>query len=306
MANDELKLLQWLQEETSTSPLVTLGLGDDLAILSGGGTQLLLGTDLVVEGTHFDLRQHTLEQVGGKAINAAISDCAAMAVQPVAALVSLVLPRGQVWAMGQPLLASMMTAASACDCAIIGGDTTSGLGPLTIDITIVGQPWPGITPIRRNGARPDDLLAVTGPLGGSILGHHLNFTPRVGEARLLAECLGDRLHALLDISDGLSLDAWRIGHASQCGIILDEKFLQAVISADAQLLAERDGRSPLDHALSDGEDYELLLAIDPSAGSILPTLPVKIYFVGQCSHRGLQLRKMDGTIEELTPRGWVH
>src|SRR5690606_13447043 len=146
------------------------------------------------------------------------------------------------------LYRGMIPLAEQYGVAIAGGDTNSWDGPLAITVTAFGR----VTergPLTRSGARPGDLLLVTGALGGSILGRHLRVEPRVREALLLNERY--ELTAGMDISDGLALDASRLAAASRCGVAL--RLDSIPISGDAVELAERDGKTPLAHALGDGE-----------------------------------------------------
>src|SRR5207253_7695084 len=142
-------------------------------------------------------------------------------------------------------------------------------GELVINMTVLGEPGPQ-GPIRRCGAKPGDWLLVTGTLGGSILGHHLDFTPRVREGLTLQEHA--KLHAMIDISDGLAADVFHICEESGCGAVL---FAHRIpISDAAKKMA--DGVSPLDHALSDGEDFELAFAVDQNdAKHLLETQPIR-------------------------------
>lgn len=139
-----------------------------------------------------------------------------------------------------------------------------------------------------------------------MLGKHMRFTPRIVEAKEIAEALDGDLHALIDVSDGLSLDLQRICTASGCGARLREEQLQSVISSDARRLAERDGRSPLDHALQDGEDFELLLAAAPAAENKLRSLRLEALPIGVMTASGFQLQKSDGQVIELQPKGYEH
>jgi thiamine-monophosphate kinase len=227
-----------------------------------------------------------------------------MAVRPVAAAVSVALPPGWQLADSQQLYGGMREMADAFDCSIVGGDTTGWAQRLAIDAALIGEPFPGVTPVRRDGAKVGDALLVTGKLGGSLLGRHLKFTPRVREARTLAEAWGDALHAMMDISDGLSLDLHRMCRASNVGAILEQNLLSEIVHLDAVAASERDERSPLEHALSDGEDFELLLAVDPKAAA--STLPTTVYRVGVVTDAGLKLRQADGTKRALTPEGYEH
>ena len=170
------------------------------------------------------------------------------------------------------------------------------------DVAVVASPIEGIAPITRSHAAIGDGLYVTGKLGGSILGKHLTFAPRIQEARELAAALGSRVRAMMDISDGLSLDLSRLCEASEVGALLDAGLLGAVVSADAHRLAETDGRTPLDHALSDGEDFELLFAVRGPVGSF----PIRVWPIGEVTESGLSIRGADGKIRELAPRGYQH
>ncbi len=309
MASDEREFVRWLAARVSSAAdaadaadAVTLGIGDDMAQLNLPPGPLLITSDILVDGTHFDSRRHALPAIGRKAAGCSLSDCAAMAVRPVAAVASLVLPRTLTAAQAQQLMDGLIDQCNAFECPVVGGDTTSSDGPLTIDVTMLAVPYPGIAPVRRSGARPGDRVYVTGPLGGSLAGRHLDFTPRVHEARALAERLGRHLHAMIDLTDGLAIDADRLAEASGVGIELEETGLQQVASPAAQQAA--DGRSPLDHVLGDGEDFELLLTagVDAQAAAELSLL-----HVGQVvAEKGLHLRRADGKTAILAPQGYQH
>ena len=196
----------------------------------------------------------------------------------------------------------MITLADEFGVPLAGGDTTRWEHPLALDVAITAVPHEGIDPVTRSGAKPGDTLFVTGRLGGSLLGRHFSFTPRVKEAEAVARCLGGRLHAMIDISDGLSLDLWRVCEASGVGAALDERLLQSVISHDAEVAVGEDGRTSLDHVLSDGEDFELLMAVD----GLVDASNVPLFEIGRVTDGGLTIRKDDGSAEPLTPRGFVH
>src|SRR6266849_9999783 len=178
-------------------------------------------------------------QVGRKAMAVNLSDMAAMAGQPVAAVVSVGLPRQGGRALAEELYLGLREVADAFDTAVVGGDTNSWDGPLVISAAIIGEAT-GCRPVGRAGARPDDWLLVTGPLGGSILGKHLTFTPRVREAIKL-HALTD-LHAMIDISDGLAADVHHLCEESRCGAVLRAEAIP--IAAEAR--AMNNGRSPLE------------------------------------------------------------
>jgi thiamine-monophosphate kinase len=201
------------------------------------------------------------------------------------------------------ILAGAVECGAEYDCPVVGGDTNSWDHPTVISITVAGRCPPDIQPVRRDGARVGDRLAVTGPLGGSILGRHLTFRPRITEGLRLAREL--HVHALIDISDGLALDLSRICEASGCGAVLEPGLLDAAIHADARLLASRDGRSPREHALEDGEDFELLAAIPGGVPDeqlhALGLLPLG-RFAGET---GIWLDAPEGR-QPVTVRGWEH
>ena len=304
MAAMELDFVDWVQARTAARghPSVRLGVGDDMAILDVAGSNLLLSSDMLLDGVHFDTGSQALSLIGRKALACCLSDCAAMAVKPVAATISIAWPDNFSLDQGKQLFEGAEELAAEFDLAIVGGDTTRWAHPLAIDVAMTATPYAGVIPVTRSGAQPGDGVYVTGMLGGSSLGHHLSFTPRVNEARSIATALGHRLHAMLDISDGLSLDLWRMTRASKIGAKLDEGALEEIISDDAKRMAGSDGRSPLDHALHDGEDFELLMAI---SGDVTD-LNDKLYRVGEIVETGYTLARRDGTERPLEPKGYVH
>ncbi len=302
MNDGELQFVAWLRKHRRSSPAVRLGIGDDMAVVTCAPDSFLLSSDILLDGVHFDTTTQPLEAIGRKAVACGLSDCAAMAVLPVAAVVSVALTRSMSIEDAQRLYHGITDIADAFDLAVVGGDTTCWDQPLVIDVAITAAPYPEVEPVRRDGARAGDTLYVTGPLGGSRLGKHLAFTPRVREAHRIAASLGRRLNAMIDISDGLSLDLHRICAASQVGARLEETELERIVSDDARRAAERDGRSPMDHVLSDGEDYELLLAV---AGEV-SHIDVPLQRIGTVADSGLQLVGRDGRSSVLEPVGFTH
>ncbi len=273
-----------------------------MAVIAAPAGQFLLSSDLLLDGVHFDSNVHAFRQIGRKAVARVLSDCAAMAVRPVAVLVSVALPKNMPWSNVKDLFEGMHAVAEEFGAGIAGGDTARWGSPLAIDITMTAEAYPEIAPVKRSGAKINDALYTTGPLGGSILGRHMAFCPRVAEALTMATRLGSDLHAMIDISDGLALDLWRMCEASQVGALLDESALQSVISAEARQCAARDGIDALQHALNDGEDYELLLAVTPSA----TVEGLELRPVGRIVSSGLTLTRLDGKTEQLKPEGFVH
>ena len=320
MQSVELQLVEWLRTELKTPAGVELGVGDDMAIVhTGAGSdgaprRVLLSSDMLLDGVHFDTSCHDVALIGRKAVACALSDCAAMAARPLAATLSVALPRAWPLAKAKTLVGGAHKLAERFGLALVGGDTTRWDRPLAIDVAVTAVPQPGIEPVLRSGAKVGDTLYVTGPLGGSLLGKHLTFTPRVAEAERIARHLESDLHAMLDISDGLSLDAWRMCRASKVGAQLDERLLETIISDDARAAAASDGQTPLAHALHDGEDFELLLAstIEPDAMTEhaarmdLTLHPVGTITVATNTEETLTLVRSDGRSEPLCPKGYVH
>jgi thiamine-monophosphate kinase len=301
MQKGELALVEWLRRRRVADPQrVPIGIGDDMAAVNLGADLVLLTADMVLDGVHFDTAEHHLRQIGHKAVACSLSDCAAMAVVPVAALTSVALPRDWSMQQAQELLDAMARTAEDFDCPIVGGDITSWAHPLAVDVSMVARQEGGRAPIRRSGAEPGDGLYVTGQLGCSLAGRHLTFVPRVREALTLAGVLQQSLHAMIDISDGLALDLWRMCQASGCGAELDVEALLGVASAAAR---GSEG-SVLEHVLHDGEDFELLVATsgDPAASG----LACGITRIGRVVPSGLVLRLADGRGQRLEPRGYEH
>jgi thiamine-monophosphate kinase len=221
--------------------------------------------------------------------------------------VSLALPRKGGEALAKDLYDGMAPLLLAHDIALAGGDTNSWDGPLVIDVTALGEVAPG-KEWRRSGARPGDAIVVTGRFGGSILGKHLSPQPRVHEALWLAE--NADVHAAIDVSDGLSLDLARLAEESKCGAAID---LDAVpIDQPAHDLARQQPQAgtALEHALADGEDFELILAVPPDEAQRLvreQPFETPLSIVGRFVDRhGLWQIDRRGDVQPLAPRGWEH
>ncbi len=306
MAKGENALVRWLQERFRDRPdCVEVGIGDDAAVLRLGGARIAITADMLLDEVHFDTRAHAYDLIGRKALACSLSDCAAMACFPRAATVSVALTDAMSLADVQHLYEGMAVIAGEFACAVVGGDTTSWSGPLAIDVAVVAEPMSQRGPILRSGARLGDAIYVTGPLGGSLLGKHLSFTPRIAEAARLAPLTG--VHAMMDISDGLSMDLHRLCEASRCGAELETRLLDAVVSDAARELADRDGRPPLDHALADGEDFELLVVGEDGLARIESTLmPVGRITAAMPEGAPIHLVSGEGRKVPVEPRGFEH
>src|SRR5207244_13504094 len=171
-SRSEFAYIDWLRRQTPTDPRVLIGPGDDTAALAlTPGTPCLVTTDMLLEGSCFRLAEAGPRRVGRKAMAVNLSDIAAMAGKPVAAVVSVGLPRDGGRVLAEELYLGLRDVADAFDTAVVGGDTNTWDGPLVISVTLVGEAT-ARGPVRRSGARAGDWLFVTGPLGGSILGRY--------------------------------------------------------------------------------------------------------------------------------------
>ncbi|MDQ7779594.1 MAG: thiamine-phosphate kinase [Planctomycetota bacterium] len=315
----ESEFLDWLIRKSDLRGGAIAGVGDDCAVLpleSGRRKrELLLTTDTIVADIDFRCaalggkRAATApmspEQVGRKALAISLSDIAAMGGRPVCALVALaVAPRVRFDAVKR-MYSGMERLAVAHHLKIAGGDFSATAGPTVITTTVVGI-VEGRGPVRRSGARPGDILLVTGALGGSILRKHWSFTPRIVEGLALRTRFCAR--AMMDISDGLVLDASRLAARSGVGVTI--RAASVPVSADASRLARRTRRAPLEHALYDGEDFELLVAVEARR---VPGLlrswrfHVPLTPVGMLDKQpGIRILDPCGRLREVKPQGYEH
>ncbi len=303
----EFGLIAGFRARVGRGERVICGIGDDCAVLAAtDGRPWLVTTDMLMDGRHFRLKEAGPEVVGRKAMGVNLSDIAAMAGQPVAAVVAVALPRSEAERIAPPLFEGLRSMAEQYGTSLVGGDTNAWDGPLVVCVTVLGEASEA-GPALRSSARPGDVVLVTGPLGGSLLGRHLEPIPRIAEARALRSVVG-RL-ALIDISDGLASD---LGH-----ILEESGGLGALIEADAvpvhpdaRKVAAVDGRTPLDHALSDGEDFELCLTVSPEDAERLLAHPpegLRLQRLGTIiAEPGLLLRGPDGAVVPCTARGFDH
>jgi len=282
--------------------------------------------DLLTDGVDFELAKIDARRAGRKALAVSLSDLAAMAANPVAAFVAVALPRHDGLRLAKELFEGMAPLAARYGTSIAGGDTNSWDGPLVISVTAIGEVTPH-GPLLRSGAKPGDRIVVTGDFGGSILGKHLDFDPRVEEALLLNERY--KLYAGIDCSDGLSLDLSRLAAESGCGAALDLSRIPISPAAGEKgtgvvFHEPKDGTSPvglendsrprfaaLFAALSDGEDFELILAVprDEAARMIAeqPLAGLRLTDIGQfVAEPGLWETMPDGQRRPLPPRGFEH
>jgi thiamine-monophosphate kinase len=248
---------RWLGD---VAPRAPFGMGDDCAVIPSTRRQQLVTTDPVIHGRHFDDRVPA-RAAGAKLLKRNLSDIAAMGGRPVAAVISLALAPDTSLAWLRGFYLGLATAARRHGVKIVGGDITQGpAGFFGAFLTLHGVST-GRRVVTRSGARAGDRIYVTGTLGGSRLGHHCSFTPRLAEGAWLA--MRPEVGAMMDVSDGLAQD---LGALTPAGLAPALDATAIPLSAAAHRCARTTGRSPLRHALGDGEDYELLIVVRARAG----------------------------------------
>ncbi len=281
-----------------------LDVNDDMCLITQDFPTLLWSVDMLMDGTDFDSGQHGWEQIGRKALAVNLSDCAAMAARPVAALCAVALQDSLSMDDAEALIAGAHACGRQFGCPVVGGDTNSWPQPTAISVSVAAVCELPSGPVRRNGAQVGDRVWLSGPVGGSILGRHLTFEPRVQLAQQVADRL--RPHAMIDVSDGLALDLWRILDASGVGAVLDPAALDQATHADALRLATQDGRPAREHALYDGEDFELLIVVPAQTADedcrAFGLFPLGTIIAGGDLSFGLP----DGRREPIPIRGWEH
>ena len=285
----EFGLIDRIRKMTSVPDPSWVGIGDDCAVIplspeTGGApaSDLLVSTDMLVEGTHFLMEDISPRQLGWKSAAVNISDIAAMGGKPIATFLSLALPKTLPEQWMQEFMEGYNGISEKFGAALLGGDTTCSPDRICINVAVLGTCPRGKARLR-SAARPGDLVCVTGTLGDSAAGlrlilggqkgaaprlmdRHYTPTPRVEEGLALS-CLPG-VHAMMDISDGVGSDLRHILDESGVGARIDTGKLP--ISKELQALCSEKGWDPKELALSGGEDYELLFTMDPQATPDIP------------------------------------
>jgi len=295
----EFNLIKRISKGMVSGGSVLKGIGDDAAVVRGkGGDLLLFASDMIIEGVHFDLKSATPYRIGRKALNINVSDIAAMGGVPLYATVSIGLPGDLDLKFIDSMYRGLRSASKASGVKIVGGDTVRS-DKIVIDCAIIGRTKKSEL-ILRSGAGPGELIMVTGTLGGSIKGHHLDFKPRLREARYLA--MSSKVGSMIDISDGLSSDLARICEESGVGAMVYESLIPVSRSAGSA-----------NSALNDGEDFELLFTVKREAVSGLvkgfrKRFKTPITTIGEVRRKnyGLKLVNRYGRASNLKERGFRH
>ena len=304
MSLSETELIQRLTQDLPADSSVLTGPGDDCAVLDWSGSKLLFKTDAIVEGIHFE-RDTPPEAIGRKALARALSDIAAMAGTPTHALITLGVHAEMEPSLIDAVYQGLRNCAREHHVNIVGGETTS-LSQLTLSISLIGR---ASKPILRAGSAVGDAIFVSGELGGSLAGHHLNFDPRLKEARWLSD--QDIVHAMIDLSDGLATDLRHL-LSDQTGAELLTRALPIRRAAKERARDNPSGKTALLAALTDGEDYELLFTVSSKDAvplldgwkSAFPETP--LHCIGKITDQpGIALRDDKG-VKPLTLHGYDH
>jgi thiamine-monophosphate kinase len=300
----EFDFIEWIRSRTKGHPRVPLGIGDDAAVLRfPEPADCLVAVDTLMEGVHFNYPEMSAAQIGRKALAVNLSDIAAMAGRPLAAVVGVVFGRKLGTPFARELESGLLTLAEEFEVALIGGDTNTWEGPCVVSVTVLGEAT-GKGPVQRDGAKVGDWIFATGSFGGSLLRKHHEFQPRVEEALALNEAVS--LNAMIDVSDGLAADLYHILDESQVGAVLDARHIP--LSEEAR--NANDQRTPLDHALSDGEDFELLFTVSADDGQqLLKQSPIAVPLskIGEIVEAGrYELIAENNETQPLLRTGWVH
>ncbi len=329
----EFGLIEKLTKDTIKYNTSTIkGIGDDAAVVNYGDAYLVMSTDLLIEGIHFDLMYMPLKHLGYKAVIVNLSDIYAMNAVPTQITFSIAISSKFSVEALEELYMGIHEACRMYNVDLIGGDTTSSTKGLSISVTAMGQvKKEKIT--YRSGAKVGDILCVTGDLGAAYLGLQIlerekqlyvsnpGIKPDLEdqkyllERQLKPEARKDSIMyfakqgiiptAMIDVSDGLASDLMHICKASDVGAYIEEAKIP--IKDEAQLMAIKFRLDPATTALNGGEDYELLFTIDESDLEKIKHMP-DVYIIGEITDRkdGLKLHTSGGNIHKLKAQGWNH
>lgn len=295
----EIGLIRRIAKKARYDKSVVKGIGDDTAVIQWTKDKYLLFTcDMLIEGVHFRLKEATPFQIGWKALSRNISDIAAMGGVPRYAVVSAALNPKLSSSLIDGIYKGITSAAKKFGVNIVGGDMAKS-EKLIIDVSMLGEVEKKSL-VLRSGARPGDVILVTGTIGGSIKGKHLDFTPRVDIARALVKNF--RINSMIDVSDGLILDLWRVLDASSAGARLYENLIP--LSKEAESFKK---------AVVGGEDFELLFTMSAKEArrffkTALGRMNMPVTLIGEITDkkRGYRLVVKNGKEKEIGPEGYLH
>jgi thiamine-monophosphate kinase len=316
---NEKQLIRAIREEfQGPHPGLVLGIGDDAAVIKTRGTNFVITKDLLIEDVHFISRHHPPRLLGRKSLNVNLSDLAAMGVFPKYTLLGLGLPKRSEIKWVREFFAGFKSAAKEFGVSLIGGDVTRAQ-KVTISVTLLGE---GQNIVRRDGAKPEDQLFVSGPLGEAregllLLKKGIRPGKNKPQNRMLKAFLDPKARvklggelarlnlasAMIDISDGLSVDLSRICEESDCGA---ELFLDKLpVSTELKVLQ----RKACDFALNGGEDYQLLFSVPQKKLAGISKLKNKfgLYSIGRViEQKGIFVVDRQGRRKRLQPNPWHH
>ncbi len=296
----EFGLIDSIRKKIRCDRSVLKGIGDDAAVLKKIRSEnLLFTTDMLIEDKHFRREEATAYEIGWKALAVNVSDIAAMGGLPLHAVVALGLPQDLPITFVEELYRGIRDLARMFKINIVGGDTNAS-EKIVISIALLGY-GSKKSLVLRSGAKSGDVIFVTGPLGGSAISKkHLNFTPRITEAQFLVKHF--KIHAMIDLSDGLASDIRRLTQESGVGALIAREHIP--VSAYANSVEE---------ALTDGEDFELLFTMSPSEAARLSVFPPRsglasFYPVGKIVSKrcGIKLVDESGNLSMLRASGFDH
>lgn len=290
----ELDLIQKINRKIKNDPSVVRGIGDDTAVLRYSKNKYQLFTcDMLIEGIDF-LPDAAARDIGHKALACSLSDIAAMGGVPRHALVSLALPKPGARDFIDGFYSGLLKLARGFKVNIVGGDLSRS-DKITVDVSLIGDVDKKHLTLR-SGAKVNDILFVSGRLGGSIRGRHLSFTPRLRESAYLVN--NYNVHAMLDISDGLSLDLSRICRESGVGAVIYEELIPLSKEAKSS-----------DEALNMGEDFELLFSLSlKDARRLIKSGKYGFKAIGEIRPRqeGIRIIDKNSVSGKLAARGYQH
>ena len=293
----ELDFIKYISREFKTRKPIVKGIGDDAAVMSYTKKKhLLFTTDMIIEGTHFT-RNASPVQIGHKAMAVNISDIAAMGGVPKYALISIGLPKSKCMRFLKDVTKGVKAICKKFDISIIGGDTNNS-AKVVLNVTLIGEVEKKCL-VTRSGAKKGDLVFVTGALGEGKA-KHLKFTPRFKEARILVKNF--KINSMIDLSDGLAMDLNRLARASNVGACIYKSLIP---------LSEKS--APLNKAISEGEDFELLFTASINESrKIIKRMGKKedlpITLIGEIMDKCFDVKiiEEDGRSKPLRPKGFAH